>query len=573
MQCHEKNSHRLPTHGCMASLLPANGVLGKKLAGHLLRRCTFGPSRADIDQFATKNIGHAVDELMGPAPKPTPPVNPFTGQVWVDPAQGKFKMDGDFGENFNKDHYVIAWWMAQMFQSGNNITEKMIFFWHTHFTNIISRMRDVTAVYYQLELFRFYVLGNYKTLARKICYDNAMLRFLDGNLNVRGRPQENFAREFFELYTVGKGTQVGSGDYTTFTEQDVQEGARVLSGWGEDLTFENLDPETGIPMGSVKTNQAGLMATQHDAGTKTFSTRFQGRTIAPATVTNNLTTVAETEQELSDFVDMVFEQEATARHICRKLYRFFVYYHITPEVENDIIGPLATLLRNNQFEIKPVLATLLKSQHFYDMDNDLLRDNQVGAIIKSPLELMLSAMRFFKVAMPDPDTQADQLLSGAYEKLIGFMGDQGLNFLEPFDVAGYDAYHQAPVFNRNWISSNYLAQRYKFADHFIEGSGDPMEPYTFQVDMMQYVENRALVTNPRNAEETVREIVNYFLPKETSPERFDYFLRAVLLDNLSAINWGFEWDSYVQTGDATAVKGQFNNLVRALMQSPESQLQ
>jgi uncharacterized protein (DUF1800 family) len=400
-----------------------------------------------------------------------------------------------------------------------------------------------------------------------------MLRFLDGNLNVRGRPQENFAREFFELYTVGKGTQVGSGDYTTFTEQDVQEGARVLSGWGEDLTFENLDPETGIPMGSVKTNQAGLMATQHDAGTKTFSTRFQGRTIAPATVTNNLTTVAETEQELSDFVDMVFEQEATARHICRKLYRFFVYYHITPEVENDIIGPLATLLRNNQFEIKPVLATLLKSQHFYDMDNDLLRDNQVGAIIKSPLELMLSAMRFFKVAMPDPDTQADQLLSGAYEKLIGFMGDQGLNFLEPFDVAGYDAYHQAPVFNRNWISSNYLAQRYKFADHFIEGSGDPMEPYTFQVDMMQYVENRALVTNPRNAEETVREIVNYFLPKETSPERFDYFLRAVLLDNLSAINWGFEWDSYVQTGDATAVKGQFNNLVRALMQSPESQLQ
>jgi uncharacterized protein (DUF1800 family) len=372
---------------------------------------------------------------------------------------------------------------------------------------------------------------------------------------------------------VGKGTQVGPGDYTTFTEQDVQEGARVLSGWGEDLTFENLDPETGIPMGSVKTNQAGLMATQHDAGTKTFSTRFQGRTIAPATVTNNLTTVAETEQELSDFVDMVFEQEATARHICRKLYRFFVYYHITPEVENDIIGPLATLLRNNQFEIKPVLATLLKSQHFYDMDNDLLRDNQVGAIIKSPLELMLSAMRFFKVAMPDPDTQADQLLSGAYEKLIGFMGDQGLNFLEPFDVAGYDAYHQAPVFNRNWISSNYLAQRYKFADHFIEGSGDPMEPYTFQVDMMQYVENRALVTNPRNAEETVREIVNYFLPKETSPERFDYFLRAVLLDNLSAINWGFEWDSYVQTGDATAVKGQFNNLVRALMQSPESQLQ
>ena len=107
-----------------------------------------------------------------------------------------------------------------------------------------------------------------------------MLVYIDGRLNINQWPNENFAREMLELYSIGKGPQIGDGNYTNFTEQDIKEAARVLSGYKNDITFTNIDTETNIPIGKLELN--GTRAILHDAGKKTFSDAFQNRSIEPS---------------------------------------------------------------------------------------------------------------------------------------------------------------------------------------------------------------------------------------------------------------------------------------------------
>lgn len=547
----------------MPSINPASGSLGRKKAAHLLRRVGFGPTKQEIDAFSQKSIQQAVSDVLQPLTEfPAPPLDPAVGVSWLDPAYNNPDPDkGDFKT------YIFSWWMEQMRSGSTNITEKMVFFHHTNFTTIASRVPDNEALYYQNALFRFYALGNFKTLAKKMCLDNAMLRHLDGFLNESGRPNENFAREFLELYTIGKGEQVGPQDYTNYTEDDIQEAAKVLSGYGYDRTFSNIDEETGIPLGNIKSND-GIYASRHDNSIKQFSAAFQNRTIAPLEVIDGKVTIENTLEELDQLVNMIFDQPETARHICRKLYRFFVYYKIDAEVERDIIEPMANTFRQNDYEIIPVLSQLLQSTHFYDMDNAVSRDNNIGAIIKSPLELIIGTIRFFKNEVPDYLTQAEAFYE-YYKILLKQSNDQGLDLYEPFEVAGYAAYHQRPGFNRNWISSNYLALRYQFVTRILSG----LNPDNgIDLDILTYVDNTANVPDPSDPDSIVSNLIDYLLPEEIPADRYAYYKDIVLKDTLSTINWQFEWQNYKQSGDGSAIRAQLENLVIALTQSPEFQL-
>lgn len=548
----------------MPSLQPVSGILDKRRASHLLRRATFGASRSEIDQFANMTAGQALTELFKPMQVPQPPIDPQTGQPWVNPKP----TDANSGKQ-ELQAFFNGWWLEQMRKGAPSGIEKLTFFLHTHFTTIQSVVDNSTSIYHQNVLFRRYALGNFRALTKKVCFDNAMLRFLDSRLNVVGRPNENFGREILELYTIGKGPQTGADNYTNYTEVDVQAAAKILSGYINDPDFTTIDPETGIPCGIIRSND-GLIASNHDATAKTFSPAFQNRTIAPSTVVDGRATVVATEQELDEFLDMIFEQQETARFICRKIYRFFVYYNITPEVEADIIQPLANIFRNSNYEIRPVLEALLSSSHFYDLDNGIDMDDTHGAIIKSPVELVIGTLRFFDIEMPDPQSAYAQYYTVVTPKLLRYLQEQGIDLYEPYEVAGYSAYHQGPTFNRNWISSNYLARRYEFARHLLTGNANNEQG--FQLDIIAFVRNTQHVTDPSNAEQMVRELVIYLLPEEISEERFNYFLNDLLLDNLSVINWANEWNNYLQTGDATGVRKQLENLLYAILQSPEYQL-
>ncbi len=546
----------------MASIQPYAPVLDRQKAAHLLRRVTFGPTKDLIDLYTGQTVTNALQTLIptDTSTLPDDPIDPKTGITWLP----KGVEDVNSGDNTLID-VVKGWWLDRMFTS-NDLWERMVFFYHTHFTTIASVVNSSSALYYQNQLIRYYALGNYKQLALKMCIDNSMLIFLDGRDNIVGRPQENFAREFLELFTIGKGPQIGPDDYTNYTEQDVQAAAKVLSGYTNDKDFLTIDPDTNLPTGMLKGD--GLIATQHDASPKQFSDKFQNTIIQPATVIDERTTKIEALQEISDMVDMIFAQPETAKFLCRKLYRHFCYYEITDEIEQDIIVPLANTLTTNDFEILPVIQQLLSCQHFFDADNTEDKDDVNGSIIKSPLEITLGTMRHFQVQIP---TDPSEKFFNIYQKVLGKLEDQGMAFLEPYDVAGYDAYHQFPDYSRNWISANYLGNRYLFISDLIDGIGDE-EDYTEKIylDVMDFVNKR--VTNPSNATEIVQTFVDYLLPEIITQERFDYFLKDILLDDLSLINWSNEWQDYQDTGVDMGVRTQLNNLCIGMMQSPEYQL-
>ncbi|AEA44729.1 DUF1800 domain-containing protein [Fluviicola taffensis] len=546
----------------MASLNPITGTLGAQRAAHLLRRATLGPKLQDISTFSGMTAQAAFTTLTQTQVMPVLPIDPMSGTNWVSPNTVNTNQNAETLSN-----YTRSWWMENMRSSGPNVTERMVWFYHTHFPMIMSRIEGNPqfALDY-LSLLRFYALGNYKDLAKAICIDNAMLVHLDGNLNIKGVPQENFAREFLELFTVGKGIEVSLGDYTNFTEQDVQALTKALTGWGIDNTYQTIDPITNLPTGKVKGN--ATTSSQHDVNNKQFSGAFNNEIIQTGNITGSNAAVTAVYTELDDVIEMVFNSLHTARHICRRIYREFVYYDITTEVETDIIEPLANTLVANNYDITSVLEVLFQSEHFYDLDTPITEDNNIGAIIKSPMDLVIGTLRLFNLTVPDKTTQLAAHYD-MYSQLIEQLDLQGLQFFEPYDVAGYEPYYQFPDYHRYWISSNYLANRYKFSELLISGFTG-MSGNLLKLDVVEFVDTNC--SNPADATILVQELVAWLFPISLDATRFNYFRDNVLLDQLSAANWTAEWANYVNTSSDVNVRLQLESLITAMMQTPEYQL-
>ncbi len=544
----------------MASLNPISGALGTQRAAHLLRRATLGPRLSDITSFAGMTAQAAFTALTQVQPIPALPIDPSSGTDWVYPnTVSPTSMD--------LNNYTRSWWMENMRAGGANLTERMIWFYHTHFPMIMSRIENYPqfAIDY-IRLLRYYALGDYKALTKALVIDNAMLLNLDGNLNIKGVPQENFAREFLELYTVGKGEEVSLGNYTNFTEQDVQALTKALTGWGIDPTFQTIDPITNIPTGKVK--GSATTSSQHDVTAKQFSNAFNSEVIQTGSVTGTNAAVTAVYTELDDVLNMVFDSPHTAKHICRRVYREFVYYDITAEVETDIIEPLATTLVSNNYNITSVLQVLFQSEHFYDLDTPITEDNNIGAIIKSPMDLIIGTMRLFNLTVPDKTTQLPAHYE-MYSQMIDQLDLQGLQFFEPYDVAGYEPYYQVPDFHRYWISSNYLANRYKFSELLITGFTG-MSGNLLKLDVVAFVDTYC--SNPGDATILVQELVEWLFPITIDAVRFNYFRDEVLLDQLPASNWTAEWANYVNTSSDVNVRLQLEALIMSMMQTPEYQL-
>ncbi|MFP4092250.1 MAG: DUF1800 family protein [Cyclobacteriaceae bacterium] len=543
----------------MTSLSAVNARLGKAGASHLLRRATFGPGSNDIEKFARLTPAQAVNELMRMQPDMPPPLDLKTSRPWL-PARSSQNSP----ESRLRFHMIQSW-LHHMCSSPLCLSERMVYFYHTHFTTMHSRVNYGSGVYYQNVLFRHYALGNFKELAYKICYDQAMLMNLDGRYNRRENPNENFAREFLELYSIGKGDQKGPGDYTTYTEDDIKQATRILSGFQIDESFSaEKDRETGIPMGVMPAYPNGE-PTLHDFGSKTFSEKFGRRTITPEGRTRQAVL-----DEIREFVNMVFDQEATARHICRKLYRFFVFYRITPEVERNVIEPLARTFIKNNYEVRPVLKELLCSKHFYDAEGKADKLRVQGAIIKSPLEMLTQAVRYFDAWLPEPgDVENFYFI---YSLLFSRMQQQGMELYEPPEVAGYPAYHQAPYFQRNWISSSTLMYRQQIMANLVEGIFTSNKQQSVCLDVLKYVERSGKVADPGDARLIVERLTEDLLARPVRQNVFDYLLHEVLMDNLSFENWRMEWKLYQQSGKDYAVRKQLEKLLISIVQLPEYQL-
>ena len=541
----------------MASLSSFNGILGIRKAKHLLRRGTFNFSINLINIIANMTAVEAVSYLsIDSINNLSEPIDPISDGNWTSSSE----LPNSFSGQGRKRAYTTAWWWYNA-QSQNTLKHKLSFFLFTSFTVAKSNgVGNATFFYDYLRLIDFYATGSIKTFAKKITKDNAMLNYLDNTFNNANNPNENYAREFLELFTILKGPQIGPGNYTNYTEFDIQQAARVFSGFKKQNDRSIIDPVTNLPIGYNNINK-------HDTNNKTFSNAFNNQVI-----TGQSTSVG-MDQELDDFVEMIFSQTETAKAYCRKLYRYFIKSEWNSSIETDIIEPLAQELIANNFEILPTVTKLLCSNHFYDEDNSDNTNEIIGSIVKSPMQLLNEVISFFEIPIPNPRFSSHDYYHKFFKKFVhdSFLGAAGMEFFNPNTVAGYAAYYQEPDFDRHWFSSNTLIARYKLIESFISGRNTifPNALIGTQINTVSFVENN--INNPGIINDLITEIANYLYPESIDSNRTDYFAK-IILDDYPEYYWQTTWSEYINNGDDTVVRNKLNALITAMVNAAEFQL-
>ena len=233
--------------------------------------------------------------------------------------------------------------MGLILNQNLSIREKLTLFWTDHFVTQISYVNDPRYSYQYNALLRTNVLGNFKDMADAITQDGAMLIYLNGTNNVKTGPDENYGRELQELFTIGKGPEIAPGNYTNYTEADVQAAAHVLTGWRK---YQNTD-------GTIGTQTGYFDPTRHDTTNKVFSADYNNTIIVGGT---------DGQAELTAMLNMIFSMtdpdgvSRVGRFISRKFYRWFVYYVIDADAEANVITPMANLISSNNFNVAPALT-------------------------------------------------------------------------------------------------------------------------------------------------------------------------------------------------------------------------
>ena len=338
--------------GSVSSLAHAAAPLGFDDARHLLNRTSFAAGPADIEAFAGLSREEAVDRLLSLTGRPavTPPpawaAEPFESLRrfrGMGPEERKLAQR----EMFRKAFELRSWWLTEMLVTPAPLTEKMTLFWHNHFVSSQQKVRSPQLMYLQNVLLRRHALGNFGDLLHGIARDPAMVIYLDSASNRKGQPNENFAREVMELFTLGEGH---------YTERDVKEAARAFTGWG-------IDPDRG---------EFVFRPRAHDDGVKTVLGR-----------TGNL--------DGNAVLGIFLAQPQTAELVATKLWREFV----SPDPDPGEVRRVAGVLRKSGYEIRPALRALLTSDAFYAPDSR-------AALIKSPVELVVGTLRQFSFQTGEP---------------------------------------------------------------------------------------------------------------------------------------------------------------------------
>ena len=391
-------------------------------AAHLLERAGFGATPEEIRRFAAMTPEEAMKVLVNFQGADNSQLAPFDESGVYDPGVEHFpesrpatttlaKQKGEaigvkvkpagnrkMQPVVNKFFYWLRasrletdrlayWWANRMLTTERPLEEKMALFWHGHFANNEEKVRDYRKMQRQLALFQAKGTGNFRELLIKAAQDPAMLAFLDAGVNIKGAPNENFAREIMELFTMGVGN---------YSEKDIREAARAFTGWNyEGVEFKSI-PE------------------KHDDGVKNVfgrSGNFDGVQV----------------------IDLILDQPVTAEFVAAKIYRYFARQEISEATKKQ----LATVLRDNKYEIAPLLKTIFLSKDFYSAPSMATR-------IKSPVELAVSTYKKLGLnevpGVPDFNDSTEAL---------------GQRLFRPPTVAGWAQ-------GKSWITPGLLLERGNF---------------------------------------------------------------------------------------------------------------
>lgn len=533
-----------------------NGAWNAKLARHLLKRTIFGPSIQMIETSINLGLNATIDTLFTNLPMPNPPLKSIpdgTGNNQLNDPEalyGETWVNGTPFPNINppmlrnrvlrsRSKSLYSWTILQMHYSGISIREKLTLFWHNHFVVADAIIPHREYIYYTL--LRRFALGNFKELTKSITIDTSMLLYLSGAENTNLAPNENYSRELLELFTIGKGESVGPGEYTNYTESDIVEMAKVLTGWGVS------------PVSNANTLTAQFTNNTHTKGNKHLSQRF-----------NNAVIVENGQEEYKDLIDVIFKQEECSRFIMRKLYRWFVNDEITPEIETNIIIPLAKILRENNYEISPPLKVLLKSEHFFEA---------TSCMIKSPIDLMMSATR--GLGINPPLGVLENEYDHTYNIYIMSTDLEQSLFYHP-NVAGWKAYYQEPQFDKLWINNLLLPKRHEFCRLMAEGGTFSYNDENYKINtLIPVLDIVSQITNATNPNILINKLAEIMFNYPITANQLTS-LKDILIPGLPDFEWTVEYSRYLSNPTnqtmKESVEHKLKNLFSVMVRMSEFQI-
>jgi uncharacterized protein (DUF1800 family) len=530
-----------------SGVAPFSGPWTKRELIHLLKRTMFGAKPSDVAYFTGKTMNEVVNELLNPAAAlPNPPVKDYDvtgattpdndvapGATWVN------SVNGDGTIQSRRRGSLKKWWVGLMINQERSILEKMTLFWHNHFATETADVGNPNILYNHVNLLRTKSLGNFKQLVKDVTLDTCMLIYLNGRFNTATAPDENYARELQELFTLGKENN------PNYNENDVKAAAKVLTGW---------QVTTGaVPFGSYFT------LSRHDKTNKQFSSFYNNTLI---TGRNSATAGME---ELDDLLAMIFNKSTeVSRFIVRRLYRFFIYSKIDAATEANVIAPLAQTFVQSNWEIKPVLEQLLKSEHFYDMLSE-------GAQIKAPLEHVVAICREWNIVFPNAVTEyADAY--GMWNYILSIASIAGQNIGDPPSVAGWPAYYQSPQFYELWVTTDTLPKRNQFSDIMI-GNGYTRNGKKIVIDAVGFT---ATLPNPGDPNMLINDVLEIVYQIDISQASKNQLKKDFLLSGQDQdYYWTNAWSAYVAnptTANFNIVNSRLRGLYKYFMNLAEYQL-
>jgi uncharacterized protein (DUF1800 family) len=361
-----------------------------KWAGHLYRRSAFGASLATLRFAVEQGLEATVNDLTGG--------DGDNGLSAIEKNGAAYAKDPNGGSQL-----LQSWWLRTLLENGHPLREKMTLFWHNHFVSSIAKVQNGTAIFKQNQALRYYALKKFGSLLLATSKDPAMLIYLDSNSNVKGKPNENYAREVMELFSLGVGN---------YTEKDIQEAARAFTGW-------HVETHGDANMPASVEYDFAFKKDLHDFGPK----KVLG-------LEGNL--------DGGDVIKVLLEQPCCAKYLVRKLYRFFISE--TAEPPDALIDPLAERYRKSVYDTGDIVKTMIRSRHFFS-------EHAYHQRIKSPVEFVFGVAQActFKKSWPLPE-----------KPLVGVLEAMGQTLLAPPNVKGWPG-------GKAWLNTSTMLARHNFA--------------------------------------------------------------------------------------------------------------
>ena len=555
---------RLARETISEGLEPYTGPFELAQKKHLLNRTMMALSSkhlADLDKLSLKE---SLDVLFTKEQFPDLPVNDYyyeitkeetekQGYYYVAPGEPYHEAPEPNNSPWPRYTSFDVWLYKNMIRQKTSIHWRLVFFLHQL---VPATQPNGVKIYFQhYELLFNSCFDSYKTFISNMTKDPLMLDYLNLQSSNKTKPDENYARELQELFTVGKGPN------SKYTEDDVVEFARVLVGW-------RYDYETKNKAGRVQTV---FNMWNHDDKDKKLSAFYGNTTIQGIAGYDG-------HKELDQLIDIIFSTSECPLYICRRLYQFFCNPIIDTTTEQNIIVPMAEILVKNNFTLTAPLKALLGSAHFFNASN-------FNSIIKSPIEFILKFYKEFEFTLYNWEAPTDipeQFASGItkdfyqLKSLTWNISNLGLNFPYPLNVSGWPAFYQAPVYDMFWLNSDTLSKRSDLANGFARwgmwvGPGKTKGNVNLQINWISYL---STFKNPENFDSVLSEIETRIMGPLIS-EKSKTRIKNYVLGGFPNSYWTEMYTAYKNNPsieNQNTISNRLQNLFSSVFQLPEFHL-